>query len=113
MNTAEYEPGIMTAEMAHERVAIAKVRAQKSGGRCSQQECLEDVSREYEDKLATIEGMLGGLALLRIGAGHGDGWIPDGMGAALADPFAAIEEILEAGRKGYAANVATLQAAIA
>lgn len=74
---------------------------------------MKDQCTEHSDKLACIDGMLGGLALMRLGAEHGDGWIRDGMEDALAEHFDAIEKILEAGRKIYAENVRTMKKAIA
>ena len=74
---------------------------------------MKDQCTEHTDKLACIDGMLGGLALMRVGAEHGDGWINDGMEDALSEHFDTIEKILEEGRKVYAANVRTVEKAIA
>lgn len=93
-----------------ERIASGKYRKPT---RAELLELMDEQGMTFRDKLAAIEGMLGGLALLRIGAEHGDGWIKDGMEDALEIHFAEIEKILEAGRKVYAANIETMRKAIA
>ncbi len=109
----EYTPEIVTEEEANRWALAAMVRDWKAEGYESQQELLDNVPQQHHDKLTAIEGMIGGLTLLRVAAEHGDGWINDGMGVALDVHFDAIAEILEMGRKAYAENVARMRAATA
>ena len=109
----EYTPETITEDEANKWALAAMLRDWKAEGYESQQELLDNVPQQHHDKLTAIEGMIGGLTLLRVAAEHGDGWINDGMGVALDVHFDAIAEILEMGRKAYAENVARMRAATA
>ena len=110
---ADYTPESITAEKATRMAVAAMTKDWEAMGYANQQEYLDTIPERHQDKLDCIEGMLGGLALMRVGAEHGDGWILDGMEDALSEHFDKIEMILEEGRKVYAENVSTMKKAIA
>ena len=74
---------------------------------------LEELQSDERDALTCVEGLLGGLALMRTGSEHAESWAHDGLDGALSPHFDAIEKILNKARKAYAANLATMEKAIA